>query len=122
MQRLEVSCAVRLIYTSLGAKGLTCPRSKILSSFLLTFSVRSKRSHCFFSSFNRDDLLRLNSQNFCPAFLAVLYFSYTFCKRREGHPYTYSVTIKISLFTILRRIIFSRRFSLLEISYFLCFP
>ena len=37
MQRLEVSCAVRLIYTSLGAKGLTTLRSDLLKIFLTTF-------------------------------------------------------------------------------------
>ena len=31
MQRLEVSCALQLIYTSLGAKGLMCP-SQLVSA------------------------------------------------------------------------------------------
>jgi hypothetical protein len=34
MQRLEVSCAVRLIYTSLGAKGLISNSKTIFEMFI----------------------------------------------------------------------------------------
>ena len=42
MQPLEVSCAVRRIYTSLGAKGLRLPYDGIInnSCFLITLVVR----------------------------------------------------------------------------------
>ena len=39
MQRLEVSCAVRRIYTSLGAKGLTGPPSLQRPSTILRLTT-----------------------------------------------------------------------------------
>ena len=43
MQRLEVSCAVRLIYTSLGAKGLTT----LLNMGLAAVVRDNKKSVCY---------------------------------------------------------------------------
>ena len=42
MQRLEVSCAVRRIYTSLGAKGLKIPNT---NRFLINYTTLTG---CFF--------------------------------------------------------------------------
>jgi hypothetical protein len=45
MQRLEVSCTVRLIYTSLGAKGLRKPHfSSIESTLKSEFPVANRES------------------------------------------------------------------------------
>ena len=42
MQRLEVSCAVRLIYTSLGAKGLI-HATYLLSKYVVYFNLSTIR-------------------------------------------------------------------------------